>query len=149
MTDKLLVGWREWLGLPDLGIDRIKVKLDTAARTSALHATVVRRFRRGGKRMVRFRVHPIQKSRKETVLATAPLIGERAVRSSNGMREIRPVILTTARLGSQVWPIEVTLTSRDEMGFRMLLGRQAMRGHLIVDPGRSFLMRKLKKRPVP
>lgn len=143
--EKMVIGWREWLRLPDLGVDRIKVKVDTGARTSALHADAMKIVERGGRRFVEFVVHPIQRSPKNEVHTRAELVEERRVRSSNGQEELRPVIHTHIDVGGEVWPIEVTLTRRDVMGFRMLLGRQAVRGHAVVDPGRSFVTRKVKK----
>lgn len=132
------LGWREWAGLPDLGVARIKAKLDTGARTSSLHAFDLERFRRRGVEMVRFEIHPRQRSARDAVLVEAPISDERWVRNSGGQRELRPVIETTVVLGERTWPIELTLTRRDQMGFRMLLGRQALRKRALVDPGRSF-----------
>lgn len=136
--EKLLAGWREWISLPDLGIDFIKTKIDTGARTSALHAFRARRLRRRRSDYVQFYVHPVQRHRTPEVQCTAPLIDERVVISSNGSPETRYVIETELRIGANQWPIEVTLTDRDEMSFRMLLGRQALQNRLIVDPGTSF-----------
>lgn len=143
---KITIGWREWLRLPDLGVKLVKAKVDTGARTSSLHAEDVELFTRGGHRMVRFTIHPKQRSSRGAVTATARLLEERRVRSSNGHQEVRPVIETTVDVGDVTWPIELTLTSRDVMGFRMLLGRQAMRGHVVVDPARSYVTRKVKTR---
>lgn len=140
--EPLLVGWREWVAFPDLGIDRIKAKMDTGARSSALHAHEIRYVRRGGKRWVRFKVYPIQKDDRTFVEARGEWIEERKVRSSFGRVEVRPVIRTDLLLGGERWPIEVTLTRRDAMGFRLLLGRQALKGRCRVDPGASFLTRK-------
>lgn len=139
------VGWREWLALPDLGIERVKAKIDTGARSSALHAFDLHYFERDGSDWVRFRVHPRQRSSQVTVLAEAPLLDRRRVRNSGGQAQLRPAIATAAFLGGQTWPIELTLVDRDAMGFRMLLGRQAVRRRFLVDPGRSFL---LSDRPV-
>ena len=136
--EKVTVGWREWVCLPDLGVDRIKVKIDTGARTSALHAYRVKPFRRKGRRFARFFVHPVQRHRQPEILCEAPIVDERIVTSSNGKQEHRYVIRTRLKIGDLEWPIEVTLTNRDEMGFRMLLGRQALRQRLIVDPGGSY-----------
>jgi len=135
---KPTVGWREWVCLPSLGIEQIKVKIDTGARTSVLHAFDVKAFKRRGKRFVRFYVHPAQRRRNPEVLCEAPIVDERVVTSSSGKQEYRYVIQTPLRIGDLEWPIEITLTNRDEMGFRMLLGRQAIRRRLIVDPGTSF-----------
>lgn len=134
-----VVGWREWVTLPDLGIASIKAKIDTGARSSSLHAYDMKRFRRRGVSMIRFKVHPIQRETRTVVEAEAALLDLRHVRSSSGVQTLRPVITTTLDLGGQAWEIEVTLVRRDAMGFRMLLGRQAIRGHLMVDPGRSFV----------
>jgi hypothetical protein len=135
-----IIGWREWLTLPDLGIPHIKVKVDTGARSSALHAFDIHRFEQNGTAMVRFRVHPHQRDSTVTMTAEAPLWDQRLVRSSSGHSQPRPVIRTAARLGEHLWPIELTLTNRDAMGFRMLLGREAMRHRFWVDPGRSYLL---------
>ena len=136
--EKAVVGWREWAALPELGVERIKVKIDTGARTSALHAYRIKPFRRNGTRLARFYLHPVQHRRRPEVLCEAPIVDERVVTSSNGTEEHRYVIRTPLKIGEMEWPIEVTLTNRDEMGFRMLLGRQALRKRLIVDPGTSF-----------
>lgn len=134
-----VIGWREWLALPDLGIREIKVKVDTGARSSALHAYRLEHFRAGGKSMVRFHVHPYQRDDRRVVRAEAEMVDERRVRDSGGHSELRPVIRTTARLRDRIWAIEITLTNRDEMGFRMLLGRQALVSRFLIDPARSFL----------
>lgn len=136
---KQTIGWREWVALPDLKISLIKAKIDTGARSSALHAHDVEVIRRRGREVVRFKIHPLQRETAHEVQAEAELVDERWVRSSSGHRMRRPVILTTVEINGQQWPIELTLTSRDEMGFRMLLGRQAMRKRFLVDPARSFL----------
>jgi hypothetical protein len=136
-----VVGWREWVALPDLGIDRIKAKIDTGARSSSLHAYDMKRFRRRGASMIRFKVHPIQREFRTVVEAEAELVDLRKVRSSSGVQTLRPVIATHLEMGDRTWSIEITLVRRDAMGFRMLLGRQALRGHALVDPGRSFLSR--------
>lgn len=140
--ERAVIGWREWLAIPELGIDRIKAKIDTGARSSSLHAYDIRRFRRKGVSMVRFRVHPLQRDFRTTVEAEAEVVGQRKVKSSSGQESLRWVVLTPVELGAQSWPIEITLTRRDAMGFRMLLGRQAIRGHYVVDPGRSYLAGK-------
>ena len=133
-----IIGWREWVALPDFNVEAIKAKIDTGARSSALHAFNLKRFRRRGKRMVRFQIHPIQRTSRGALEVEAEVIEDRQVRSSNGKVERRPVIRTSVRMHNRDWEIELTLTSRDEMGFRMLLGRHALRGQFIVDPGRSF-----------
>jgi hypothetical protein len=135
-----VIGWREWLALPDLSVPRIKVKVDTGARTSALHAFDVERFERDGVPWVRFAVHPMQRNTVSVQLGEAPLVEERWVRSSSGKQTRRPVILTTMVLGEYRWQAELTLVRRDMMGFRMLLGRQAVRRRFWVDPGASYRM---------
>ena len=140
---KPLIGWREWLSLPELGISSIKAKVDTGARSSALHAFDVEVFEQDGRQMVRFRVHPYQRDTVRTVHAVAQLIGYRSVRSSEGTESMRPVILTTVELLGQQWSVEITLTRRDNMGFRMLLGRQAVRRRFLIDSGKSFVAGRL------
>jgi hypothetical protein len=136
---QLPVGWREWIELPELCKTPIKVKVDTGARTSALHAFRLRVHENGGEPYATFEVHPRQRSRNKSERTRARVIGYKKVRSSDGRVETRPVIKTLARLGAHEWTIEVTLTRRDEMGYRMLLGRSALRKRFIVDPGRSFI----------
>ncbi len=140
---RLIVGWRELIALPDLGIADIKAKIDTGARTSALHAFDVERV---GRKMVRFKVHPRQRDSTLIIETEAPLVDERLVRSSSGKEELRLVILTSVEMLGQRWPIEITLTRRDVMGFRMLLGREALGGRVVVDPGHSFVTGKRKKK---
>lgn len=139
---KLVVGWREWIALPELGVAAIKPKIDTGARSSSLHAFNIERFERDGQAWVRFDVHPFQRDIETTVRAEARVLDERHVRSSSGHATLRPVILTAVEIGGQRWSVELTLAARDEMGFRMLLGREAVRGRFIVEPGRSYLVGK-------
>lgn len=135
----VLAGWREWISLPGLGAGAIKAKLDTGARTSALHAWNIWTFERDGEDWVQFDLHPVQRNNAVCVTCEAPLIGRRMIKSTSGKSEERFVIRTTVMLGGEKRAIEVTLTNRDEMGFRMLLGRTAMRRWVVVDPASSFL----------
>ncbi|MEM1025783.1 MAG: RimK/LysX family protein [Myxococcota bacterium] len=132
------VGWREWVGLPELGVTRIQGKMDTGAKTSALHAVNLREEIRDGERSVRFDV-PKTTSSSQGPQALVRVVDERTIRSSNGGTEIRPVIETRVQIGGGCWPIELTLTDRGQMGFRLLLGRQALRSRVLVDPGQAFI----------
>ncbi len=134
-----LTGWREWVALPDLGIDWIKAKIDTGARTSSLHAYDLREFEREGEEWVRFTVRPWQESQADAVRVEFPVHDRRAVRSSSGHAQERIVVQLVIRLVDREVLSEVTLSRRDEMGFRMLIGREALRNGFIVDPARSFL----------
>ncbi len=134
-----IIGWREQVALPELGILEVKAKIDTGARSSALHALDIETFQRDGKMMVRFKVHPYQRDSDRTVIAEAELLDQRKVRNSGGQVQLRPVIRTPVEVGGKTFPIELTLTNRDVMGFRMLLGREAVRQRFLVDAGRSFL----------
>ncbi|MBC8270276.1 MAG: ATP-dependent zinc protease [Rhodospirillaceae bacterium] len=137
---KALIGWREWVGFPELGIDRIKAKIDTGARTSVIHAFRVRKLDDADEPRVEFYLHPVQRRRKPEFRCTAPIVDERTIKSSNGESETRYVIITPIRLGEDIWPIELTLSNRDQMGFRVLAGRASIRGRCIVDPDSSFLL---------
>lgn len=132
-------GWREWISLPEAGVDWMKAKIDTGARTSSLHAFDVQEFERDGEEWVRFAIHPWQESVADAIEHEAPVLDRRAVRSSSGHTEHRLVIRMLVRLVGQDVSSEVTLTNRDEMGFRMLIGREALRQGFLVDPARSFL----------
>ena len=136
---KPLIGWREWAVLPDVGISRIKVKIDTGAKTSSLHAYDVVVFKRHGREFVKFKVHPLQRNTRRIVECESRLIEWRQVTDSGGKRTLRPVIETRIMLGAREVLAEVTLIARDEMGFRMLIGRQAIKGHWLVDPARSYI----------
>ena len=141
MKSKLkIIGWREWIGLPELGIDRLKVKVDTGARTCALHATRIRyRESKDGTTIVAF---DIVGTHKEVIHAKAPLVEQRKVKSSLGHASLRPVIRTKLKIGDEEWETEVTLVNRDPMGFRMLLGRQALKKRFLIHPSRSFIQSK-------
>ena len=141
-VDKVVLGWREWVALPELGIEHIKVKVDTGARTSALHTFKLETFMENGKGRVRFSIHPYQHDLSIVRECVADLVDERNVTDSGGYTELRPVISTPIRLGSITRDIEITLTNRENMKFRMLLGRTAMKGSFTVDPARSYLLGK-------
>jgi hypothetical protein len=141
-----VIGWREWVGLPDFGIGQIKVKVDTGARSSSLHAFDLQEFERDGQEWVRFQVHPVQRKKDRTVDVEARVLEHRSVRSSSGKASMRPVIVTQVRLLGITWPVELTLASRDEMGFRMLLGREAFRRRFLVDAGKSYCGGKPKRK---
>jgi len=143
MTDTYIIGWEEWLALPDLGLPAIKAKVDTGARTSALHAHLIEPFGPVDSPLVRFAVHPIAGRTDVEVTCSASIVDRREITSSNGERETRYVITTNVCVGPRTWPIEVTLTNREAMAYRMLLGRQAIQDDMFVDPASSFRQPKL------
>ncbi|MGE3920131.1 MAG: ATP-dependent zinc protease [Gammaproteobacteria bacterium] len=144
LKPKEIIGWREWVGLPELGISLIKAKVDTGARTSALHAFSVKKLRKRGNDIAEFAIHPKQRSLKETVYCKAKIIDIRLVKDSGGHQEERYVIETPVKIANRTWPIEITLTNRDIMNFRMLLGRTAIRRHYVVDSNKSYLLSSSK-----
>ena len=141
----MTLGWREWVSLPDLGIRQIKAKVDTGARTSALHAFELRPYVGNGRQRVEFSIHPLQKDLDTVLTCTADVVDQRVVTDSGGHKEERYVIRTTLTIGRDTWPIEMTLTGRDDMRFRMLLGRTAIKNRAVVNPGRSYLVGKKKR----
>ena len=146
-AEKKTIGWREWVSLPELGIDRLKAKVDTGARTSALHAFSVEPFQKpDGTDWVRFGVHPRQRSNATEIFCEAPIIDRRTVRDSGGHQEERFVISTTVVLGPESLTAEITLTARDDMLFRMLLGRTSIRNRFVVDSSRSYAIGKKKRK---
>lgn len=148
MTSNNLItlGWREWVGLKELNIPAIKAKVDTGARTSALHAFEVREYSENGVQRVEFKIHPNQRDSDTVAVCDAAVVDERVVTDSGGHSEERWVIVTELTVGGFSWPIEITLTSRDDMRFRMLLGRTAMEGKAMVDPQRSYAVGKKPRR---
>lgn len=145
----VIIGWREWVTLPDLGIVRIKAKIDTGARSSSLHTYALESFEVDGQMFVRFKVHPIQRHDEFSVTCHAPVHDVRNVRSSSGEVSERYVIQTQVNWMGESWKIDLTLFNRAEMGFRMLLGREAIRQRMLVDPGGSYFggrPRRKKKR---
>lgn len=146
---KKLIAWEEWCALPDLGIPAIKAKIDTGAKTSALHAFAIEPFTKDGHKHVSFQIHPIQRNQKIVIKCSAPLVDYRYITSSTGQKEKRYVIQTLITLNLEQWLIELSLAKRDTMAFRMLLGREALRkGKLIVDPSKSCLLGKLGKHQI-
>ncbi|MGO2356482.1 MAG: ATP-dependent zinc protease family protein [Marinomonas foliarum] len=131
---KIVIGCEEWCTFPSLNIPAIKARVDSGAKTSSMHAINIKRFTRNDEHWVRFEVHPLQKNRKATVHCEAQLVDQRVIKSSSGDKESRPVIRVPLTLGNKTWEAEVTLTNRDTMGYRMLLGREAMNGRVLIDP---------------
>jgi len=146
ISDLPSIGWREWVALPDLNLPAIKAKVDTGARTSALHAFLIEPYQQDGIDMLRFLIHPIQRNQDFQVECHCPVYDVREVTDSGGHREMRYVIQSNLSLGNECWPIEMTLTNRDTMAFRMLLGRKAMENRFTVDPGASYINGKLGPR---
>jgi hypothetical protein len=138
MKDRLVLGWREWASLPDLGIPALKVKVDTGAKTSTLHAFDVEPEESEGRLWVHFGVHPMRKRRDLVIRCRSQVVDQRNVSDSGGHRQMRFVIESLIKIGEQAWPIELTLTNRDTMLFPMLLGRSAMNERLLVDPDGSY-----------
>lgn len=140
LQNKIILGSEEWCSFPEIGIPTIKARVDSGAKTSALHAINIAPFIKDGKNWVRFDINPIQNNVKTIIHCEAPLVDKRIVKSSSGFREQRYVIQTLLDIGQAKWPIEMTLTNRDSMGYRMLLGREAMSGRVLVDPEQKYLL---------
>ena len=145
---KIIVGSQEWCGFPDLGVPAIKARVDSGAKTSSIHAFNIQPFKRHGEAWVSFEVHPLQGNRRTTLKCEARVIDRRVIRSSSGVAEKRYVISTPLSLGYRVWDIELTLANRDSMGYRMLLGREAMSDRILVDPAASFCLGELAERDI-
>lgn len=133
------MGWREWVALPDFGVSAIKAKVDTGAASSSLHAFRMQRYQHDGREVVRFDIHPRQRSDAHAVTVEAEVVDERRVRNPGGRSETRPVIRARLQWSDVIWDAEINLTRRDEMGFRMLLGRKTIKNLFVVDPGTSYL----------
>ena len=140
LPNKFVAGSQEWCALPQLDVAAVKARVDSGAKTSAIHAFNIEPFTRNSDQWVRFDIHPLQKSRRATIRCEAPIVGRRVIRSSNGATEKRFVIRTPMTLNGHTWDIELTLANRDAMGFRMLLGREAMSGRILVDTEEQFLL---------
>lgn len=140
LQHKVILGSEEWCSFPELGIPTIKARVDSGAKTSAMHAINIAPFIKNDANWVKFDINPIQNNIKTIIHCEAPLIDKRIVKSSSGYREHRYVIQTHIKIGDAKWPIEMTLTNRDSMGFRMLLGREAMSGRVLVDPEQKYLL---------
>lgn len=140
IDSKLIVGSEEWCTFPSLNIPAIKARVDSGAKTSSMHAFNIQSFKRNGESWVSFEIHPIQNDRKTTVRCESPVVDRRYVKSSSGTREKRFVISAPLQMGGDVWEVELTLSNRDSMGYRMLLGREAMSGRMLVDPSASFCL---------
>ncbi len=137
--EKLCIGWKEWCALPELNIKEIKAKIDTGAATSALHAQILSVSEYQGEQFIRFKVFPHQNDLQASKICKAPLIAQRNVMSSNGLKEHRYVIATKITVGKLSFTTEITLSDRSPLRFRMLLGRLALRKHFLIDPGKSHL----------
>lgn len=147
-STKVIIGNQEWCAFPELNIPAVKARVDSGAKTSSLHAFNIKPIQKDGQDWVGFDIHPIQKDKKTNIYCEAPLVDKRFVKSSNGKSKRRFVIIASLRLGDSSWPIELTLANRDSMGFRMLLGREAMKGKFIIDPDESFMLGENNKKSI-
>jgi hypothetical protein len=134
-----VLGWREWVALTEWDVPHLKAKVDTGARTSSLHTFDLEWFKQGAAPWVRFEIHPWQRSTDDAVVVEAPVVSTRGIKSSSGVVDPRPVVRTSILFGGRCVDAEITLTRRDEMGFRMLIGREAIKKRFLVDPGVSYL----------
>lgn len=138
-NNRKTIGWREWVAMPDLGVGEIKAKVDTGADNSSLHAFNIERFESDGIQMVRYEIHPHQRKRKPTIECVSEVIKERKVKNPGGRSELRPVIRTRIIVAGIELSALINLTTRDEMTFRMLLGRRTVRQKFVIDPGHSYV----------
>jgi hypothetical protein len=145
---KIILGWREWISLPQLNLPAIKAKIDTGAKTSALHAFYVEPYQKESVDMVKFFIHPIQANDDFQVECHAAILDQRKVVDSGGHKEMRYVVESLISIGDKSWPIELSLTNRDTMRFRMLLGRRAMEYCALVEPSASYLNGKLNPQTI-
>jgi hypothetical protein len=144
MKDKMIIGSIESCDLPDLGIFDLQARIDTGAKTSSLHVDNMSRYKKSGKLWIKFDIHPNIYKVEDIVECNAPLQDIRRIKSSNGTTEERYVIKTTMNLGSESWPIEITLTDRSDMSYLMLFGREGMGDKVLVDPSATYLLTNLE-----
>ncbi len=144
-TDKIIIGSEEWCAFPGLGIPAVKARVDSGAKTSSIHAFNIQKLRRNGESWVSFEVHPLQGDRRTVIRCEQPILDKRVVKSSSGIAETRYVVAAKIKVGDESWDIEITLANRDSMGYRMLLGREAMSGRMLVDPSLSFCLGEMPK----
>lgn len=144
-TDKIIIGSEEWCAFPGLGIPAVKARVDSGAKTSSIHAFNIQKIRRNGESWISFEVHPLQGDRRTVIRCEQPILDKRLVKSSSGIAETRYVVAAKIKVGDVSWDIEITLANRDSMGYRMLLGREAMSGRMLVDPSLSFCLGELPK----
>lgn len=137
---KTIIGSEEWCAFPDMALPAVKARVDSGAKTSSLHAFNIHPFRREGNLWVSFEVHPLQNNRRTVIRCEKPVLDRRTIKSSSGTTDTRYVISAPIKIGDDIWTVELTLANRDSMGYRMLLGREAMEGRLIIDPSQSFIL---------
>lgn len=145
---KLTIGSEEWCAFPDMALPAIKARVDSGAKTSSIHAFNIQPFRRDGQAWVSFEVHPIQKNRRIVIRCEKPVIDKRSVKNTSGLAETRYVVSAPMKLGKEVWEVELTLANRDSMGYRMLLGREAMKDRAIIDPALRFVQGKFTSKRI-
>jgi len=144
----ILIGWQEWCALPKLHLPAIKAKIDTGAKTSALHASEIKPFHRHGELFVHFKVHPLQRTDELEIACTAHVTDHRVIMNSGGHKELRYVIRTAIVLGTLKWDIDISLTNRGPLVYRMLLGRDALKHHFMIEPGKKLYQGKYSIRQI-